>query len=244
MATTGETITALQHNVPLSDLEADANAVRPISAGGTGAATAAAARDSLGLTIGTNVQAFSTKLSAIAALTFAADKMVYATGAATFSTTTLTAFARALLDDTDASTARGTLGAAASATTISAAGLADGGGDLSTNRTITVTEASQAQAEAGTASTVVMTPRRTKEFADSNVYSGGSTSNTDYPIGSIVLVDGAAVSRNQSATIYLSTTDNNRFTTSGATALAGTWRARGRGQFGSSGDCTLFQRVA
>jgi hypothetical protein len=42
-------------------------------------------------------------------------------------------------------------------------GLATGGGDLSASRTITVTEASQAEAEAGTASQVVMTPRRTKD---------------------------------------------------------------------------------
>ena len=46
---------------------------------------------------------------------------------------------------------------------ISAAGLATGGGDLSANRTITVTAASQAEAEAGTDNTKAMTPLRTAQ---------------------------------------------------------------------------------
>jgi hypothetical protein len=45
-------------------------------------------------------------------------------------------------------------------TLITAAGLVTGGGDLSANRTLTVTEASDADADAGTAGNVVMTPRR------------------------------------------------------------------------------------
>jgi hypothetical protein len=49
-------------------------------------------------------------------------------------------------------------GVAASATTITAAGLATGGGDLSANRTITVTGASQAEQEAGSSTAVAVTP--------------------------------------------------------------------------------------
>ena len=49
-ATTGATATAAQHNDPLEDLQADANAARPIVAGGTGATSAADARSSLGVT--------------------------------------------------------------------------------------------------------------------------------------------------------------------------------------------------
>lgn len=63
LATTGTTITATQHNVPLTDIEADLNAARPIGAGGTGASTASAARTNLG------AQEASSKLTAIAALT-------------------------------------------------------------------------------------------------------------------------------------------------------------------------------
>jgi len=49
-ATSGATATATQHNSPLEDLEADANAARPIGAGGTGATNASDARDTLGVT--------------------------------------------------------------------------------------------------------------------------------------------------------------------------------------------------
>jgi hypothetical protein len=46
----------------------------------------------------------------LAALVTVADRLIYATGADAFALTTFTAYARTLLDDVDASTARGTLG--------------------------------------------------------------------------------------------------------------------------------------
>jgi hypothetical protein len=49
-------------------------------------------------------------LTALAGVTVAADKLIYATGADAFTTTDLTGFARTLLDDADALTARATLG--------------------------------------------------------------------------------------------------------------------------------------
>lgn len=49
------------------------------------------------------------------------------------------------------------------ARSVSAGGLATGGGDLSTNRVITVPAATQADAEAGTDNATVMTPLRTAE---------------------------------------------------------------------------------
>ena len=51
-------------------------------------------------------------LTALAGLTTSADKLIYATGADAFAMTALTPFARTLLDDADAVTARATLGAA------------------------------------------------------------------------------------------------------------------------------------
>lgn len=52
------------------------------------------------------------------------------------------------------------------ARTVTGAGLASGGGDLSANRVITVTKSSNAQAIAGTDDTTAMTPIRTKEAVD------------------------------------------------------------------------------
>jgi len=48
-ATTGATATASTHNIPLADILEDANAARPVVAGGTGSTTASGARTNLGL---------------------------------------------------------------------------------------------------------------------------------------------------------------------------------------------------
>ena len=73
-------------------------------------ADASAQRTTLGLVIGTDVQAYDSELAAIANVTAANDTFPYFTGTSSASTTALTSFARTLLDDADASTARTTLG--------------------------------------------------------------------------------------------------------------------------------------
>jgi len=61
--------------------------------------------------IGVTVQAFDATLTSIAALGTVADRTIYTTGIDTWAETTLTAFARTLLDDVDDAAARATLDA-------------------------------------------------------------------------------------------------------------------------------------
>ena len=75
-------------------------------------ADANTARTTLGLAIGTNVQAYDATLAGLATVSTSSDTLIYATGVDTFTTTTITTFGRSLIDDTDASTARTTLGLA------------------------------------------------------------------------------------------------------------------------------------
>ena len=83
-----------------------------VANGGTGGATAAAARTALGLAIGADVQGYDATLAALAAVSTSSDVIIYATGSDTFSTTALTSAARSLLDDASTSAMRATLGLA------------------------------------------------------------------------------------------------------------------------------------
>jgi hypothetical protein len=78
---------------------------------------------------------------------------------------TLNELAAALGDDANfaATVTTALAGKAPTSRSIGVAGLATGGGDLSADRTITVSVASQAEAEAGTATDKAMTPERTAQ---------------------------------------------------------------------------------
>lgn len=94
-AVSGAVISSTTFNTLIDDLVTDANTARPIVAGGTGAASAAAARTALG------VQALDATLTAFAALLTGAGKIPYATGADTASEIDSTSYGRALLNVAD-----------------------------------------------------------------------------------------------------------------------------------------------
>jgi len=113
-------------------------------------ADAAAQRTTLGLVIGTDVQAYDAELAAIAGLTSAADKGIQFTGSGTASTYDLTSAGKALLDDADAAAQRTTMGVAiGSDVQAYDAGLADIAGLAVTDGNIIVGDGSNWTAETG-----------------------------------------------------------------------------------------------
>ena len=68
-AVSGATIESAKFNSVIDDIAADLNVARPIVAGGTGAATEAAARVALGLQIGADVLGYDATLDSLSGIT-------------------------------------------------------------------------------------------------------------------------------------------------------------------------------
>lgn len=93
-------------------------------------ADASAQRTTLGLAIGSNVQAYDATLAGIAGLTPTADRMIYWNGSTVLALAPITSFARSILDDTDASAVRSTISAAAASHTHAQSDITDLTSDL------------------------------------------------------------------------------------------------------------------
>ena len=113
-----------------------------IADGGTGASTAANARQNLGVEIGVDVQEYNAGLQSVSELTTAANQGIYLTAADTYAVYSFTAAGRALLDDADAAAQRTTLGLGALAVldTVNAATITNGsvGTDELANSSVTI----------------------------------------------------------------------------------------------------------
>lgn len=123
-------------------------------------------------------------LTALAGLSGTADKMIYFTGADAFALATLTGFARTLLDDADAATARTTLGLGTMATQNANAVAITGGTATLTGGTITgITDL--AVADGGTGASDAATARSNLGLGSLAILStvnNGNWSGTDLAV--------------------------------------------------------------
>jgi len=179
-----------------------------VANGGTGASDAATARSNLGLAIGSNVQAYDAGLNAIAGLAVTNGNFIVGNGSTWVAES--------------GATARASLGLGSLAT---ASSINDGnwsGTDLAiANGGTGASSASAARTNLG------LGQLATLNFSDL-VYSGSSTTNTSYPIGTTIVANtGTSLNRNEARTIYLAASDDSFTINSGGSVLTGTWRSRG-----------------
>lgn len=248
-------IDSAKYNAFVADLTNDLNLARPIVAGGTGATTKSGAQQALDLEPGVDIQAYNAKLAALAALTLAADKLIYATGANTLATSDLTAFARTLLAEVDAAGMRGELGLGTLAGKnkisvpgdINAGGSAGSGSVLYGDGNWGPSPVAIANGDPGVARIVDAALSTTVTSAGQDWVAARMIAQGHGGIGTLAFAARASGGTNAFGTTIAgsSLTPVNAVGTTSGSTLTGTWRslgwaASGGGQQGS----TLWQRIA
>ena len=214
-AVTGETISSTAYNERWEDVKDDLNGARPISAGGTGATSAAAARTAL------SVQALDPTLTAWAALSFASGKVGYGTGTDTFALTDSTSYGRSLWNVADE---------AALKTLINLeAGIDYQAYDVDTAKTDVATDWTAGQAIRARISSETGTPTSASANKVQQL-TGGLTLNTSTFTAPdwIILDPGTSnrlVTRGTSVTMYVNGTDSATATITANTLASVYWRS-------------------
>lgn len=144
-------------------------------------ASASDQRTTLGLAIGTNVQAYDAGLQSIAGLTTASGQFIYTTASDTYATTTLTSAGRALLDDADVATQRTTLGLGTIATQAANAVAITGGSATLSGLTSTVASIGTATISNGSATLSGLTSS-VSSLGTATITGGSITGITDLAV--------------------------------------------------------------
>jgi hypothetical protein len=159
---------------------------------------------------------WSTKLKAIADLTWAADRIAYFTSASAAAIATLTSYGRTLIATADASAARTALALGSLATESTVDNNDWSGDDL-------------ALANGGTGASTAAAARTALEIVVYDLYTGTDVDSVSFPLGSYLMVDpgGTTPSRNSTFTVTLKAGGEVYEIAGAGSTVSGTWRARG-----------------
>ena len=144
-------------------------------------ASASDQRTTLGLAIGTDVQAYDPALQSIAGLTTASGQFIYTTASDTYATSTITAAGRDLLDDADVATQRTTLGLGTIATQAANAVAITGGSATLSGLTSTVASIGTATISNGSATLSGLTSS-VSSLGTATITGGSITGITDLAV--------------------------------------------------------------